>query len=323
VAFYATSIIAKLASMVSRMERIAFVIPTKDRPVDLRRMLRSLAAQSTQPHQVVVVDGSDPAVRHVVEEFPELPLDYVRVFPPSLARQRNAGMEQLRPEITLAGYLDDDVVLEHDAVSSMLACWQSVSSDTGGVSFNIVNNPLPGKLVFKRLFGIDHPVPGRVLRSGFPSSFSGIDHDIQVDWLCGGATVWRREVISSFPYDEWFIGTGFMEDVDFSFAVRSRYRLVVAAHARLAHYSHPIRADRERLLGKWQVVNRMYFVRKYSSRGLSQIAAWWASVGLVLLHAGSAIVRGRRRHWDRAVGNIAGIAAELAGRRDQVGGHLK
>ncbi|MSQ71298.1 MAG: glycosyltransferase [Betaproteobacteria bacterium] len=305
------------------MESIAFVIPTKDRPDDLRRMLESLAAQSTQPHQVIVVDGSDPPIRHVVDGFPALPLDYVRVFPPSLARQRNAGMQQLRAEITLAGYLDDDVVLEPDAVASMLTCWRAASPDTGGIAFNIVNNPVPGKLGFKRLFGIDHPVPGRILSSGCPSSFWGIEHDIETDWLCGGATVWRRAVISSFPYDEWFIGTGFMEDVDFSFAVRARYRLAVAAHARLAHYSHPIRADRERLLGKWQVVNRMYFVRKYSTRGLSRIAAWWASLGMVLIHAASAILRGRRRHWNRAVGNLAGIAAEIAGRRDQVGGHLK
>ncbi len=305
------------------MDSIAFVIPTKDRPDDLRRMLQSLAAQSTRPQQVVVVDGSDPPIRRVVEEFAGLPLDYVRVFPPSLAQQRNAGMQRLRPEITLAGYLDDDVVLEPEAVASMLQCWAGAQKDIGGIAFNVVNNPLPGMLGLKRLFGIDHPVPGQILRSGFPSSFSGITEDIETDWLCGGATVWRREVISSFPYDEWFIGTGFMEDVDFSFAVRSRYRLLVAARARLAHHSHPIRADRERLLGKWQVVNRMYFVRKYSARGLSRVAAWWASLGLVLIYSAGAVFSGQRRYWDRALGNLAGMAAEISGRREQVGGHLK
>ena len=71
--------------------RIAFVVPTKDRPEDLRRMLASLAAQSRKADQIVVVDGSEPPVRHVVEEFPGIGIEYVRVFPPSLAQQRNGG----------------------------------------------------------------------------------------------------------------------------------------------------------------------------------------------------------------------------------------
>ncbi len=75
------------------MHKIAFVVPTKDRPDDLRVMLRSVAAQTRKPDQLVVVDGSDPNIRSITEEYPELDIDYVRVFPPSLAEQRNAGIE--------------------------------------------------------------------------------------------------------------------------------------------------------------------------------------------------------------------------------------
>src|SRR5712691_8256306 len=103
------------------MRKLAFVVPTKDRPDDLRRMLASLRAQTRPPDQLIVVDGSDPDVHDVVAEFSDLKADYVRVFPPSLARQRNAGMQQLRTDIALAGYLDDDVVLEPDAIEKMLA----------------------------------------------------------------------------------------------------------------------------------------------------------------------------------------------------------
>src|SRR5438045_4134033 len=98
------------------MNKLAFVVPTKDRPHDLRRMLASLNAQTRMPEQIIVVDGSKPDVQHVTAEFPALSIDYIRVYPPSLAAQRNAGMQRLRNDITLAGYLDDDVVLEADAV---------------------------------------------------------------------------------------------------------------------------------------------------------------------------------------------------------------
>ena len=306
------------------MHRIAFVIPTKDRPDDLTKMLSSIAAQTRRPDQIIVVDGSDPVVRPVVDRFaPVMAIDYVRVFPPSLAKQRNAGMAVLHPATTLAGYIDDDIVLEPEAVERMLAFWESAAADVGGAAFNITNNPRPRWQSIKRLFGVDHPTPGLMLRSGFPSSISYQQKTIETDWLYGGATVWRREVIERFPYDEWYIGTGFMEDVDFSFNVREHYRLVLVADARLAHYSYPIRPERQRLLGKWQVINRMHLVRKYRKRGLSVAHAWVASIGLVLFYGARAVLRRERTSWDRVRGIVSGMLDELRGRRDQLGGFVK
>jgi glycosyltransferase involved in cell wall biosynthesis len=304
------------------VHRLAFVVPTKDRPDDLRKMLSSLAAQTRKPDQVIVVDGSDPPVRDVVAQAGALPIEYVRVFPPSLARQRNAGMARLG-DVTLAGYLDDDIVLEPDAVQRMLEFWENAGRDVGGAAFTITNNPPPGALSLKQPLGIDHARPGRVLRSGFVSTITPQASDLETDWLYGGATVWRRDVIDSYPYDEWFVGTGFMEDIDFSYTVRERYRLFVVAGARLAHYSSPVRPDRQQLLGKWQIVNRMYVVRKHSARGLSVAAAWYASLGLFFLNLAAAAVRLRRDPWNRARGNAAGMLSEIFGRREQIGGYLK
>jgi glycosyltransferase involved in cell wall biosynthesis len=305
------------------MNRIAFVVPTKDRPDDLRKMLASLAQQTHRPDQVIVVDGSEPPIRAVMDEAGSLNMEYVRVFPPSLARQRNAGMARVRGGITLAGYLDDDIVLEPEAVERMLEFWKAAGPDVGGAAFTITNNPPPGALNLKQFFAIDHFQPGRVLRSGFASTITPQPVDVQVEWLYGGATVWRREVIERFPYDEWFVGTGFMEDIDFSYTVGGHYGLFVVAQARLAHYSRPVRSDRQQLLGKWQVVNRMHVVRKHRARGLSSAAAWRASAGLFFLNMAAAIVRRRRDPLNRAIGNAAGMLSELLGRREQLGGHLK
>jgi glycosyltransferase involved in cell wall biosynthesis len=304
-------------------DRIAFVVPTKDRREDLRKMLASLAHQTRRPDQVIVVDASDPPVQDVVAQSQPLAVEYVREFPPSLARQRNVGMARVRADITLAGYLDDDIVLEPEAVERMLEFWRQAGADIGGAAFTITNNPPPGALRLKQAFGIDHAQPGRVLRSGFASTITPQPVDLETQWLYGGATVWRRAVIDAFPYDEWFVGTGYMEDIDFSYTVGARYRLFVVAAARLAHYSRPVRADRQRLLGKWQVVNRMHVVRKHRARGLSVVAAWCASAGLFLLNMAAAVVRRRRDPFNRALGNAAGIASELFGRRERIGGHLK
>lgn len=305
------------------MHRVAFVVPTKDRPEDLRKLLASIAAQTRMPDQVIVVDGSNPSVRNVCDEFPGVSIDYVRLVPPSLARQRNAGMQRLRDGITHAGYLDDDIVLEPDAIEQMARFWERAAEDVGGVGFNIVNRPRIRGMWLKRLFLIEDDEPGRMLRSGCASSFFVQEGDLETDWLSGGATVWRREVIDRFAYDDWFTGTGLLEDVDYSYNVHGAWRLAVAGAARLAHYSRPIRPESQFLLGKWQVVNRMYIVRKYRDRGLSAPLAWWASLGQLALHLGAAALRLDAQIWNRAKGNLAGMVSELAGRRERLGGHLK
>ena len=306
------------------MHKIAIVVPTKDRAEDLRKMLASAASQTRKPDQLIVVDGSNPDVRFVVEEFAgALAIDYIRVFPPSLAAQRNAGMAALRPDITLAGYIDDDIVLEPAALKHMMAFWDAAGADVGGAAFNITNNPPPHWQSLKRWLGIDDPTPGIMLRSGFPSSISYQTKTIETDWLYGGATVWRREVIRRFPYDEWYIGTGYMEDVDYSFNVREHYRLALAGDARLAHYSHPVRPERQFLLGQWQVVNRMHLVRKFRRRGLSIAHAWIASIGLFILHGLQAAARLDHAAWNRAKGNLDGMLSEIRGHRKQLGGFLK
>lgn len=303
--------------------KLAIVIPTKDRRKDLRMMLESLNIQSERPAQVIVVDGSEQEVRDVVESFPDLPIEYVRVFPPSLAKQRNAGMARLRDDITLAGYLDDDVVLEPDAIANMLSFWEAADKTWGGAAFNIVNAEAPRGVWVKRWFGLDADRRGAVLPSGWTTAPGSPRADLEVDWLCGGATVWRRDIIDGYEYDEWFQGMGFLEDVDYSFNIREKYRLMVVSSARLVHNSPPIKPDRHFLLGRYQIINRVYFVRKYRRRGLSVLRTWTAIFAMVMMHLAQAVVLRERSHLNRAFGNLVGIFAELSGRQERINGFLK
>ena len=302
---------------------LAFVIPTKDRGEDLRRMLGSLVNQTRLPDQVIVVDGGGVVVPWCEAEFPELHIDYVRLLPPSLSAQRNAGMAMLRPEITHAGYLDDDVVLEPDAVLEMDAFWSVAEENVGGAAFNVVSVTPSRESAPRRRLGADGYGSGKVAASGLVHELGEVRENLETDWLCGGATVWRREVIESYSYDNWFQGTGFMEDVDYSYGVREHYRLCVVAAARLAHFTQPVRADRQWLFGKWQVVNRMHIVRKYRYRGLSPSKAWSASFMLLAGNLMRGIVRRQQSLWDRGLGNLAGIVSELLGKSEQIGGLLK
>ena len=62
--------------------RLAFVIATKDRPEELRNVLKSLTAQSVVPAEVIVVDASSVPVENVVSECTTFPIKYIRHLPP-------------------------------------------------------------------------------------------------------------------------------------------------------------------------------------------------------------------------------------------------
>jgi glycosyltransferase involved in cell wall biosynthesis len=302
--------------------KISFIVPTMDREPDLRIMLLSLARQTITPDQIIIVDGSYKQIDFIIAEFPTLNIDYVRVFPPSLPKQKNEGVKALGNDIDLVGYLDDDLELYPDAVEKMLDFWNKANENYGGAAFAITDTARKvGK--FRKFFKLDSNRQGEVLSTGFVSMLEGPREETDVNWLNGGATVWRREVIQQYKYDEWFKGSGYMEDIDFSFNISEKYRLRLLYKAKTDHHHHPIRGDRYFLLGKWQIVNRMYFVRKYKHRGLSVAQAWSASFILVLLNLIASLVRLDYDRFRLTLGNISGIFIEIMNKDTQISGHLK
>jgi glycosyltransferase involved in cell wall biosynthesis len=310
-------------AQITIMHKLAFIVPTKDRPNDLKKLLRSLADQTHTPSQIIIVDASKPSVKRFLEDYKSLNITYLAVYPPSLSKQRNAGIEHLDLDITLAGFLDDDVVLEKDAIKNMINFWNSAEINVGGAAFNITNTKLPKWTKLKSFFYLDSPIPGKVLMSGCTSILGFQNQNISVDWLCGGATVWKREVVDNYKYDEWFKGTGYLEDVDFSFNVKKDYALYLVATAKLAHYSRPVKPEMHFVLGKWQIFNRMYIVKKYPSRGLSISKAWIATFGLILVNLGIAMFKLDRNALNRSLGNITGAWKQALGKQEQLNNFLK
>lgn len=289
--------------------RIALIIPTRNRPDLLAKLLRSLQAQTVQADQVIIVDGSDQPIEPEIKQFLSPGVSYMRVFPASLTKQRNEGVKALKSDITLVGYLDDDTVLERDAIEAMLRFWEDCPDDVGGSSFNITNRP-PRRVslftkLFEKLFCLNGSRQGVVLRSGANPIVSPVLKDTYTEWLSGGATVWRRQVLEEFNYDEWFAGGAYVEDIDFSFTVAKKYKLVVLQGARLQHLPPPYDTRRCYSLGKTLVKQRHHLVRKHAE--LSVPLFYWSTVG----RAGSLILMGvlgrNAGNILTAFGNIAGL----------------
>jgi glycosyltransferase involved in cell wall biosynthesis len=294
----------------SRM-KIAFIIPTKDRPEDLRKMLRSLAAQTRRADQVIVVDASGEPAETVVRSVGGLSVDYLRwQEKPSAAAQRNGGLALVRGDMDLVCFFDDDQILHPDALEKMLAFWETVGADVGGASFNMANHEdcRRGRLKKSRwsdALGLYCSEPGRVARSGWQSLYGRVTQNTEVEWMGSGASVWRKQVLDDFQFDPFFEGYSYLEDVDFSYSISRKYRLIVVADALFEHYPrYSQRSDNYRF-GCVETINRLYLVRKH------RLSVPRCYLGLLIRWAMTlrdAIIRCDGKALQRLLGNLAGIA---------------
>jgi GT2 family glycosyltransferase len=254
------------------------------------------------------------SVESVVTEFAVvLPLKYMQQRPPSASAQRNAGIRALPSETDLAGFLDDDAILQPGALERMMVFWEAAPADLGGCAFNMINHPaMRGGLVKRtrmaEMLGLYSPKSGAVMPSGWQTMIGEVNETTFVDWLPSGAVVWRAEILKNCHFDEFFTGYSYLEDLDFSFTVRRRWRLAVVADARYSHYPSPVRHSDSFRFGRTEIRNRLYFVRKH---GLSIPRCWLGIVGRLAMTVGSAVMRFEIDAARRAFGNLAEIKSLL------------
>ncbi|WP_456380200.1 glycosyltransferase family 2 protein [Thiolapillus sp.] len=298
--------------------RFSFVVPTRNRPTDIRSLLGNLSGQSIRPGQIVIIDSSVDLQPELIADFPRLNISY-HAFDgePSAAAQRNAGLAYVMPDAELIGFVDDDIVFEPDALEKMLAFWQTVPDDVCGAAFNLAEQEgfsraglkksrLAGKL------GLYHAETGAVAPSGWHTRLGNVKENTQVGWLISGAVLWRREVLERHRFDPFFQGYSYLEDLDFSYAVSRECKLMIVADAVFHHHHHhqELTADWYDCFGRMEVRNRLYFVRKH---GLS---VWRCYAGLCI-RLGNTLLEALFQRKPvlllRARGNLAGLWNSLLG----------
>jgi len=286
-------------------EKLTVIIPTVNRTGCLRRLLESIAGQQALPHEVIIIDAGARNISGELAGFDDLQLRYVHMHPPSLTRQKNAGIEHASKHATLIGFIDDDIVLRDGCLARMLYLWKEAPDEVGGASFNNVSGSLSPAGAFERFFAISSPGPGRILKSGFNTQISSIDATRRVEWLFGGITVWRRGVVEDFKFDEWFDGNAYCDDIDYSLRVGKRYRLMVVKDAEAMHVQEPMPLKKEYRCAHAQTTNRLYFVKKH--RGFSLAMCCWAHTGLCIKNVFKGIIRLRPDSFLRAAGILSGM----------------
>ncbi|MBI3299597.1 MAG: glycosyltransferase family 2 protein [Elusimicrobia bacterium] len=274
---------------------ISVVIPTRDRPVELRRLLAALAAQTRPPDEVVVVDsGSTP----IPERTAALPINVLRTTP-HVCVQRNAGIRASSGELIFL--IDDDVVPEPDFIAVMARTFDLHPEYAGGMG------TLPPSMrrfsagaLLCRLFMLQHEYgDGGYYLSGHPRHPYGIGTFRETRVLGGGLMAVRRAALMSMPelFDESMEHS--QEDSEFSLRLSERHRLFFNPLARVAHTASPIGRPPalERARRTLAAYRYIYAKNIFPARPWTLPFHWWAVVGMFVVGTLTGPAGTARGYW--------------------------
>ena len=204
-------------------QEICVLVPTKDRPEHVARLLKSLVDQVEQVKYIIIV-ASGKDIKSTIDNFSDdLLIKYYHTSQTGQIRQRNIGISKLDDSTPLVACIDDDIVFDPCAIKEMVRFWNSAPINTGGVGFNIINVSISRPSKLKEILFLGHRKPGRVLLSGISTSISGLDDNIRSQWLTGGTSVWRKDVLVNNRHKEINTKWAITEDLIFSYPYRKSF----------------------------------------------------------------------------------------------------
>lgn len=256
---------------------ISAIIPTRNRKDPFLRFLNSLAQQSAQPVEMIIIDGSinDETRSLCRARIPGLltNLIYHQATEIGAAAQRNQGMAYASQENIL--FCDDDILFEDECLARL---WNTLQKDDqlGGVNAMITNQRyLPPGRISRVLFRFLHgkhegSYAGKCIGPAMnllPEDDPALPNIVLVEWLNTTCTLYRRKALPQPPFPDLFIGYSLMEDVTLSLTVGRRWKLANVRSAKIFHDSQPgDHKNNSFVLAKMSFVNRHYVMTQVLER---------------------------------------------------------
>lgn len=244
---------------------INVVIPTRNRPESLNRVLNSIYRQTLIPKEIIIVDsGENPLQREQLETtFTNIQIIHST---PSVCLQRNIGIEKSNSDYIFL--CDDDIELSENYCESLLdfldnnpdemiasglvmekhtGNWtysERIPSTAGlitafifGLSVGFDANELPHDLELftrRKIINFYKNKGNSIAKSGWPviTNFDGEVFQAPIYGL--GASIIRSEALKKTAFDEAFYANGIGDNYDL--AIRLNAKVNVIKKAKAYHY---------------------------------------------------------------------------------------
>lgn len=277
--------------------KVLVVIATKNRVESLRRLIESIVKQTRMPDELVIVDAStdDETIESVLHLDVGFEVTYMKQATGGLPSARNSAIKKCSGDIIV--FLDDDVVLDEKYLDEILTTYIDDSGRKIGGVTGVNIKPVRAKVAlleklihFVRVVFLWNSInEGKVTRIGM---LSGLPKNLTyVDAFFGHNMSFRRCVFYDFRFDEKLevvhpLAMG--EDLDFSYRVGKKYKLIINPKARLVHIGSSLKdykfASKFYYDSSSMFVKNFYYImcKNFGKSLINNLAFLWAILGLII-----------------------------------------
>lgn len=279
---------------------ISVIIPTYNRPKDLKETLNSLLHHSNYLREILIVDQSeDNKTKNLILSIKKRVnnIKYLHSKIPSLTIARNLGVKNSSISSKLICFLDDDVDIGKNYFEEIINVFNT-NSETKAVSAYV---PFPQlskislpEIFLRRIFYINFPERNnaRILApycNTYPISLS---KTINSQWLSGVNMVYKKDVFKYQKFDENLLGYTIAEDIDFSYRLYKKYpkSVFITPHADINHRASLVERYPLEKISYINQVDHFYFYFKNMSSSLKEKTLFvWSILGISSLRTAKTI----------------------------------
>lgn len=326
---------------------VSVVVPTRNRPAELQRLLASLELQDHPLTEVIVVDSGDsPLDKNFFKSFPHLTVHHY-ISSPSVCAQRNLGIRHAASEFIFL--CDDDMEVPADYVAALAGFFETHPSES--VVSGLIAEPGPDgkfrdsppltarRLVWNYLFmlgawgdlreirtsRINGWIVDRVKRAirrkgntqtkaGWPIVTWMGEPEFTTKFYGLGASLVRRKLLLEFPFDETLDVSGIGDHYGFALNVSRTSRITVFASNRCHHHHTAQQRMQSSTIYSLRILALDHFQQGIDGYKVARrFALLWSLVGNLIPF----VIRGK---WAYVTATLRVVMIILAGRNSSSGG---
>ncbi len=269
-------------------QKLGVLIPTRNRPDKIRKLLMSLSNSTVKPAEVVIVSSGDD-ISSVLEELSsELNLKHEHSEMYGQANQKKIGIKLLAQELDWVVFLDDDLIVLPDCLENAIqevtdfeaSSYERIAGV--GLALPATSRASESNRVLRligRGFLISNTKPGFVGKNGHAASYLECRETLTTQWL-NGASMWRRDSVDFYGKDLVSTKYAACEDLIFSYSRLKGNNLIYAPNALVSFQEEEVTNFESSLVFETAALWRLYFVM--SNRGFSRLLFLYSQIGRTL-----------------------------------------
>ena len=296
------------------MLKLSIVIPTKNRFLNVKKILSFLVKNKFFFNEIIIIDSSNIFNKNKIIKILNLYKKKYKIkillfnSQPSTSKQRNIGIIKSNKRNKYIMFLDDDIKFYKNSLESIKKFILQTDDSIGAIGFNLiekVENNFFTKLKnskFSEILGLYNRKEGIIVNSGWHTKAINLKKNTFVAWLSTQAVIYKKENISNIRFDKNLGSYSYLEDLDFSYTVAKKSKLVICHKAKYSHMHNKCYRN-EYDFGKKEIFNRFYFLKKHDLHKINFYFGCLLKISINLVE----IFTKDKFSFKRVLGNVLGI----------------